>query len=91
MQSPYNNTLGSIGMDHFISEPCHKGTILKRNYRKTTIQWSFSYNFFEKFHGKRNLEATTFKSVLYPNPYYNEVCYKVTVLYLNEHHSKFFS
>ena len=33
-------------------------TILQRNYRKTPILWSFSYNSFEKLHGK-NLGATT--------------------------------
>ena len=35
---------------HF--EPCYKGTILQRNYRKITILWSFSYNSFVKFQGK---------------------------------------
>ena len=25
--------------------------ILQRNYRKMTIKWSFSYNFFVKFYG----------------------------------------
>ena len=44
--------LGSIGMDHVISESCYKGMILQRNYRKMTILWSFSYNPFVKFHGK---------------------------------------
>ena len=29
--------LGSIGMDHVISEPCYKGAILQRKYRKMTI------------------------------------------------------
>ena len=45
--------LRSIGMDHVISELCYKGTILQRNYRKMTIPWSFSYNSFVKFHGKK--------------------------------------
>ena len=36
---------GSIEMDHVISEPCYKRTILQWNYRKMTILWSFSYNF----------------------------------------------
>ena len=45
--------LGSIGMDRVISEPCYKGTILQRNYRKMTIKWSFSYNSFVKFHGTK--------------------------------------
>ena len=45
--------LGSIGMDHVISESCCKGTIIQRNYRKNNIIWSFSYNSFVKFHGKK--------------------------------------
>ena len=48
--------LGSIGMDCAISEPCYKGTILQRNYRKMTIKWSFSYNSFVKFHGTKICE-----------------------------------
>ena len=44
---------GSIGMDCVISEPCYKGAILQRNYRKMTILWSFSYNSFVKVHGKK--------------------------------------
>ena len=51
---------------HVISELCYKGTILQRNYRKMTIKtilqrnyqkmtilWSFSYNFFVKFYGRK--------------------------------------
>ena len=54
--------LGPLGMDSVISELCIKMTILQRsyrkmtillwrvillrNYRKTTIKWSFSYNLF---------------------------------------------
>ena len=45
--------LVSIGLDHYISESCYKGTILLRNNRKMTISWSFSYNSFVKFHGKK--------------------------------------
>ena len=44
--------LGSIGMDHVISESCYKRTILQRNDRKMTMKWSFSYQFYVKFHGK---------------------------------------
>ena len=44
---------GSIGMDSVMSESYYKGTILQRNYRKMTILWSFSYNSFIKFHGKK--------------------------------------
>ena len=29
--------LGPIELDHVISEPCYKGIILQRNYRKMTI------------------------------------------------------
>ena len=43
-----------------------------------TIKWSFSYNSFVKFHGKKNWDIT----LLYPNPCYNEVCYKGTALQL---------
>ena len=50
--------LGSIRTDHVISEPCYKGMILQRNYRKMTILWSFSYDPFVKFHGKNILRAT---------------------------------
>ena len=60
VQSIYNslfavhrNGLRSIGMDRVISESCYKETILQRNYRKMTISWSFSFNSFVKFHGKR--------------------------------------
>ena len=42
------------GMDHVISELCYKGTNLHRNYRKMTMLWSFSYNSFVKFHGKKS-------------------------------------
>ena len=42
-----------MGMDHVISELCYKGTILQRYYRNMTILWSFSYNSFVRFHGKK--------------------------------------
>ena len=45
--------LGSIGMDCVLSKSCYKGTILQRNYRKITILWSFSYNFYVKLHVKK--------------------------------------
>ena len=51
--------LGTIGMDRVISELCYRWTILLRNFRKMTILWSFSYNSFVKFHGKKNSGATT--------------------------------
>ena len=38
-------------MDRITGEPCYKGTILRRTYRKITILWSFSYKTFEKFQG----------------------------------------
>ena len=37
--------------------------------------WTFSHNPFVKFHGKKNCEP-----MLYPNRYYNEVCYAGTIL-----------
>ena len=40
-----------------------------------TISWSFSYNTFVKFHSKT---IGSHMTVLYPNPCYNEVCYKGT-------------
>ena len=59
----------SVGMDPVISELCHRGTILQRNYRKITILWSFSYTFFVKFCGKKIMEPQhgriISKSVLY--------------------------
>ena len=44
-----------------------------------TILWSFSYNFFVKFHVKK-MWATI--PVLYQNMFYNEVCYKGSALYM---------
>ena len=41
--------LGSIGMDHVISEPCYKGTILQRNYRKMTKIPCYTNDIFNKF------------------------------------------
>ena len=46
--------LGSIGMDSVISESCYKRAILQRTDRKMTITWSFSYNSFVKFYGRKN-------------------------------------
>ena len=71
--------LGSIGVDRVISEPCYKGTILQMNYRKMTISWSFSYNSFVKFHGKKI--GSHNMTELYPNLCYNEVCYEGTALF----------
>ena len=65
-------------MDPAISEPCYKGTILQRNYRKMTM--SFSYNSFVKFHGKFFLSHNM--TMLYPKPCYIEVWYKGTELYI---------
>ena len=62
--TPY---LWSIGMDSIISEPCYSGAILQMNYKKMTITWSFSYNAFVKFHGKKlgsHSVTVTSKSVL---------------------------
>ena len=74
--------MGSIGMDHFTSEPCYHGTILQRNCRKITISCSFSYNSFTNSLGKI-LEPQHF--FIYPNTLYNEVCYKGTVPWLCLH------
>ena len=51
------------------TESCHKGTILQRNYRKMTMQWSFSYNFFVKLHGKK-IWKPQHENVIYSNPCY---------------------
>ena len=62
-------------MDSVISEPCYKGTILKRNCRKITTSWLISYNFLflyncvVKFFGSDNM------TVLYSNQCYNEMFY----------------
>ena len=79
--SPFKTPcLGSIRMDHVLSELCYKWTILQRTNRKMTILWSFSYKSFVKFYGKKL--GSNNMIVLYPNTCYNEVCYKETVLYL---------
>ena len=78
MQSLYN-PVWVHKMDCVTSEPCHKGTILHRNYRKMTIKWSFSYNFFVIFYGKKWTHNMT---VLYPNLCYNEEYYKGASPYL---------
>ena len=45
-----------------------------------TMKWSFSYNSFVKFHGKKFGSHNT--TMLYPNPCYKKVCYKGTTLYV---------
>ena len=59
--------------------PCYKRKILRINYRKVTILWSFSYNYFVKLHSKKfvNLNMT----VLYQNLCYNEVYYIGIAIY----------
>ena len=64
-------------MGHVVSELCHKGTIYKRIIRK----WSFSYNSFVKFHGKKILEPQHDCVISKSIQCYNEVCYKGTELY----------
>ena len=59
-------------MDYIIS----KGTISQRNYRKMTILWSFSYNFFVKFHGKKDCIYIS----IYIKICYKEVCNKGSAL-----------
>ena len=73
-------------MDCVISEHCDKVTILQKNYRKMTIAWSFSYNSFAKFNGKKIGSHTMY--VLYPNPKCYEVFYKGTALYYNKTYVK---
>ena len=47
-----------------------------------TILWSFSYNSFVKFHGKKfGIHNIT---LLYPNLCYNEMCYKGTEMYAHK-------
>ena len=69
--------LGSVGMVCVISELCNKRTILQRDFRKMTTTWSFSYNPFRKFHGKKIWELQH-NHVIFMC--YNEVCYKGTPL-----------
>ena len=45
---------------------CYKGTTLQSNYRKMTMKWSFSYNFFVKLCGK--IIGCHTMTVLYLNP-----------------------
>ena len=42
--------LGSIGMEHVISESYYKRTILQRNYRKMTIVYHFTKELKENDH-----------------------------------------
>ena len=56
---------GYIRINYVIGELCYKETILQRNYRKMTIVWSFSYNSFVKFHGKKI--GSHNMTVFYPN------------------------
>ena len=46
------------------------GQFLQRKYRKMTIIWSFPYNSFVKFHGKKFGSH----NMLVLHPCYNEVC-----------------
>ena len=63
-----------LKVSHIIKEQC-----LQRNYRKLTISWSFSYNIFVKFHGKKIVSYNM--TLIYPNLCYDEVCYKETAMY----------
>ena len=58
-----------------------KGQFSKKNYRKMTISWSFSFNSFVKFHGEKIWSHNI--TVLYANLCYNQVCYEKTALYSN--------
>ena len=44
-----------------------------------TIVWSFSYNSFVKFHGKKIWSHNM--TVVYTNACFNDVCYKGTALF----------
>ena len=46
------------------------------------MKWSFSYNSFAKFHGKKIGHHNM--SMLYPNQCYNEVFYKGAAVYAEE-------
>ena len=73
--------LEPIGKDCVISDLRYKGTILQRNYRKMTI---FMVIFLELLR-KTPWLAKIFgrnMTVLFPNPCYNEVYYKETVMYI---------
>ena len=61
-------------MDSVISRPGYKWTILQKNDRKMTIKWSFSYNSFVKFRGKKIGSNSMTK--LYP-----KVCYNIKRLH----------
>ena len=81
-------------MDHVLSKPCCKGTILKRNYRKMTLKWSVSYiNPFVKFQGHFPIIITLQDSkvikngshiitMLYQNPFCKAVGCSGTALYI---------
>ena len=53
-ESSYDSeSSGKHCRDHAISKLCFKGIILQRNYRKMPISWSFFYNTFVRFYGKK--------------------------------------
>ena len=64
----------SLGKERVISELSYEGTILQRNNRKMTMEWSFSYNFLVKFNYEKFGNSNM--TVLYPNLHFNEACYK---------------
>ena len=66
--------LGFIEIDSVTRESSYQGTILQRNYRKMTMEWSFSYNFLVKFNYEKF--GSSNMTVLYPNLHFNEACYK---------------
>ena len=67
-------------MDCILSESSSKGTILRENYRKMTIIWSFSSNFFVKFHGLNKFGSLNV-AMLHPDQCYNKVFYKGIALF----------
>ena len=65
VQSLYNTMFGVHMNGPFKSEPRYKVISLQRNTWKMMI---CNENAFVKFHSNKMI-------VLYPNPFYNEVCY----------------
>ena len=52
-----------------------------------TIKWSFSYNFFVKFHGEKKWESQHDRVI--SKSVFNNVCYKGAALYMLDYISSF--
>ena len=55
----------SLGKDCILRESSYEGTILQRNYKKMTMEWSFSYNSLVKFNYEKF--GSSNMTMLYPN------------------------